>query len=122
MNPIFIVLFVIVILYLSGNLTIRENFRIGCTKCNGGAADHMCHQLAKDNCRIPTWMLNDCWMDTYRECANSCSYANTNEMCNCHKIASERCRSGDDPAEACYSSVHQKCMAGIGLAPDPDRG
>lgn len=89
-------------------------------------AHAMCHTLAKDNCRIPTTQLNDCWLYNYRKCAHGCGAGNGKvgnlNKCDCHSYASDACRSRDDPAEACYASVHQKCMASRGMAADPDRG
>lgn len=103
-----------------------ENFRgvKGCNNCpTNEFAHNMCHTMARDNCRIPTWQLNDCWLSHYRKCANSCGSGKGNlANCDCHAYASEMCRSNDDPAEACYASVHQKCLAGMGMAIDPDRG
>ena len=64
-------------------------------------------------------MGNDCWLDEYKKCQGQCGPA---QKCNCYDRASEKCRSGDDPAEACFEDLHQKCLAGLGFAPDPDRG
>jgi len=91
-----------------------------CMNCQSGGADQMCHEIAKANCRIPVWRLNDCWAENYQNCSDNCKRSGE-RMCNCHAYASEKCRSSDDPAEACYASVHQKCLAGMGLANDPDR-
>jgi hypothetical protein len=82
-------------------------------------ASGMCHEMAADNCRVPRWMLNDCWLNTYRECSNQCASPG---VCDCHAEATAKCGSCDDPAIACYNTVHQQCMAGMGFAPDPDRG
>lgn len=90
----------------------------GATCPSTSSADAMCDKLAADNCRVPRTMLNDCWLNTYRECANNCS----NSVCNCHAEATAKCGSCDDPAIACYNTVHQECMAGMGHGVDPDRG
>lgn len=88
---------------------------------DAGAAG-MCHTLAAGNCRIPTHMLNDCWLGEYRKCSNECIGSPPDAArCDCYARATQRCGSCDDPALACYQSVHQKCMAGMGFAPDPDR-
>jgi hypothetical protein len=106
---------------------LEEAFRgnKSCTNCpTPSFSDQMCHTMAKDNCRIPTWQMNDCWLNHYRKCTQSCGSSNGNTAnCNCHQAATEACRSNDDPAEACYASVHQKCMAGMhSHIKDPDRG
>jgi hypothetical protein len=43
-------------------------------------------------------------------------------VCNCDAYATSMCKSSSDPAEGCYKSVVQKCMAGVGFGQDPDRG
>ena len=116
---------ILFILLLSG-IVLRifpqiESFCSGRQCPQGGVADRMCHHLARDQCRIPTWTLNDCWLNTYRECNKKCSRG-SKEMCNCDAYATESCRSSNAPAEACYAGIHQKCMAGMGFAKDPDRG
>ena len=88
----------------------------GCAKPS--ISHQICHNMAKDNCRIPTWQLNDCWINSYKQCSEACNTGN----CQCYDYATEKCRSNDDPAEKCYSDVHQECMAGMGYATDPDRG
>ena len=94
--------------------------------CNAvGSAHATCHELAKGNCQIPTCRLNDCWLYNYKKCTEACGNREPGGnpvSCNCHDFASEQCRSNDDPAEACYASVHQKCLSGLGFAKDPDRG
>lgn len=85
-----------------------------------GAGGEMCHVLARDNCRIPPVTMNDCWLGTYRACVNDCARGG---LCDCADKATAKCGSCDDPAVACYESVHQKCMAGMfDNVPDPDRG
>lgn len=88
------------------------------------AAHNTCKQLAEANCRIPTWMMNDCWLDEYRKCKQSgnCSITSFGSYCNCYDMATQKCASSNCPADACFHDLHQKCMAGLGLAPDPDRG
>lgn len=92
-----------------------------CAGCAGIKKSHeMCNLMAGENCRIPTWQLSDCWLNAYRECAGKCDGNVAN--CPCYDHATEKCRSNNNPAEACYRSTYQKCMAGrvIGF-PDPDR-
>jgi len=87
-------------------------------------AHNMCHGMAAANCRIPTWQLNDCWLNAYQKCKGMCNKGDKGNLanCPCYLQASEMCRSNDDPAEACYSSTYQKCMAGrVAGFPDPDR-
>ncbi len=98
-----------------------HNLHRGCIGSRCQAAGQMCHELAAANCQIPTWRLNDCWLNTYSKCAGECKRSG-GRMCDCSKNASEQCGSNNDPAEACYASVHQKCMAGMfDSVPDPDR-
>lgn len=105
-----------------GNIDKDRDLTVEYRGCSTPSVAHqICHNLAKDNCRIPTWQLNDCWLKTYQKCANSCGSGNP-VSCGCHAYASELCRSEDDPAEKCYADVHQECLAGMGYAPDPDRG
>lgn len=86
-------------------------------------ADAMCHNIASSNCQIPQAPLNDCWLNAYQRCVKGCRLTD-GRMCDCADQASRQCmgRRCDDPALACYASVHQKCMAGMGFAVDPDRG
>ena len=109
-----LILIVLFRLFMS-NSGFSENF-IG-----GFEHSHeMCHLMAGANCRIPTWQLSDCWLNAYRECAGMCKGNLAN--CPCYIQASEMCRSRDDPAEGCYSSTYQKCMAGrVPGFCDPDR-
>lgn len=92
-----------------------------CPHCNN--ADNLCHTMASSNCQIPQPQLNDCWLGAYRDCIDECS-SDKQQICNCADAASMKChgRRCDDPALACYASVHQKCMAGMGFGVDPDRG
>lgn len=91
-----------------------ESFAGGLTQ----QSHDMCNLMAGANCRIPTWQLSDCWLNAYRKCKDECG----NNNCACDQRASDMCRSNDAPAEACYQSVYQKCMAGrVPGFPDPDR-
>jgi hypothetical protein len=111
MNYILIGFIVFVLLFISNYYHQKETFNI----IN---AHNMCHQMTAANCRIPTWQLNDCWLNEYSKCNTKCK---TN-MCNCATKASKICRSSDSPAEACYDSTYRKCMAGrVPGFPDPDR-
>jgi len=93
-----------------------------CMNCQSGGANQMCHEIAKANCQIPTWRKTDCWTQKYQECADNCRRSGKG-LCDCDAFASARCRSSNDPAEACYAGVVQKCMSGmLSNIPDPDRG
>ncbi len=81
----------------------------------------ICHQLAKDQCQIPSYPLNSCWLNTFSACNKRCLRSG-GKVCDCDGYATERCKSSSSPAYACYKSVLQKCMAGMGFASDPDRG
>lgn len=101
---------------------------VGTKRCSGGvcptatSAHRMCLEMAGDNCRIPTYPNNECWMSVYNKCKNNCT-RNVKKDCNCTEIANRMCGTSSDPAEQCLGSVYQKCMAGqTGLVPDPDRG
>jgi len=96
----------------------RVCFGEECPSNRGAGA--MCHQLASSNCQIPQASLNDCWLNAYRNCVDGCRAGG--KVCDCAEKASMQCMGRHDPALACYESVHQKCMAGMGFAIDPDRG
>lgn len=105
-----------------------EVTNIGNSRCSGGVcptnstAHKMCLEMAGDNCRIPTYPDNGCWMSVFNECKNQCS-RDVKTDCNCTSIANAKCQTGGDPAEACLGSVYQKCMSGqVAGIPDPDRG
>lgn len=98
----------------NGTFVPLESF--GCPK----KASVMCHQIAASQCQIPTYTLNDCWLNAYSSCQKNCLKGRQG-MCDCDNYARSRCKSSTDPADACYSSVSQKCMAGMGFACDPDR-
>lgn len=114
---------ILLVLLLTKFINI-ENFcsygRDGKNCGNIDIASNTCGELAAANCRIPTTQMNDCWLDTYTNCKKNSDQISGN--CNCYDKASESCGSGNDPAIACYTDLHQKCMAGLGLAADPDRG
>ena len=120
MNLVSTLIFVLWVLWVLWVLFGKsyENF------CGADNSHNMCHTMASANCRIPTWQLNDCWLSAYKGCAGQCNGSKNNlANCPCYKQASDRCRSSNDPAEACYSSTYQKCMAGrVAGVPDPDRG
>jgi hypothetical protein len=101
---------------------------VGNKRCTGGVcpsattAHRMCLEMAGDNCRIPTYPNNECWMSVYNRCRNTCT-RDVQGDCNCTQIANDECGTRGDPAEQCLNSVYQKCMASqTGLVPDPDRG
>ena len=101
---------------------------IGNSRCSGGVrlmgttAHRMCLEMAGDNCRIPTYPNNECWMSVFNQCRNIC-LRDVHGDCNCTAIANVGCSTRGDPAESCLNSVYQKCMAGqISGIPDPDRG
>ena len=92
--------------------------------CLGGnvrGSPDMCHQIAHSQCKIPTYPLNDCWLNAFKNCNKSCQRYGT-KVCDCDRYATSKCTSSGNVANSCYNSVHQKCMANFGLAPDPDRG
>ena len=98
-----------------------ESFEMTNNK-NNSVAHSMCLKMAGDNCRIPTYPNNGCWMTVYDRCRNTCSRDVTGD-CNCSAIATRKCGTRGDPAEQCLNSVYQKCMAGrVSGVPDPDRG
>lgn len=100
---------------------------IGNKRCGGVCpsditAHRMCLEMAGDNCRIPTYPNNECWMSVYNQCKRSCGYRE-NVDCGCTQIANDECGTRGDPAEQCLSSVYRKCMAGqTSTFADPDRG
>ena len=81
----------------------------------------VCHQLAQAQCQIPSYPLNSCWLNAFSACNKSCLRAG-GKVCDCDGYATKRCQSSSSPADGCYRSVLQKCMAGMGFAADPDRG
>lgn len=85
--------------------------------CGLENAKKICRELAQSNCRIPNYPLDECWLNEYNKCNN-----NTDSICNCYDVASEKCGSDSCPAEACFRDSNQKCLAGFGYAVDPDRG
>ena len=122
-----IILIIIIAAYLLTNRA--EGFCNGYSYAYGGQdcgnkemASKMCRELVQSNCRIPTYPLNDCWLNEYEKCNSYCKGTNTGKMCNCYQVATEKCGSNGCPAEACYADLHQKCMAGYGFASDPERG
>lgn len=85
-------------------------------------AHEMCLKMAGDNCRIPTYPNNECWMSVYNRCRNMCS-RDIQGDCECDQVANSECVSGNEPANACLRTTYQKCMAGrVAGIPDPDRG
>lgn len=80
----------------------------------------VCHELAKQQCRIPVYTNNECWMKAYSDCNKYCLRSG-GKVCNCYDYASSRCASSSSPAEGCYDNVYRECLAGVGLAKDPDR-
>lgn len=81
-------------------------------------AHKMCMDLASSVCRAPTYPDNECWMSQYQICKNR-----GGSSCECTKVANDRCdQGGMDVADNCVTSVFQKCLAGQGMAIDPDRG
>lgn len=127
LKPYLVALAIVVVseVLFGGSALLSESFGgRSCTRCPGtGYSNKMCHHIASDNCQIPQPMLNDCWLNAYRRCANACG-DRSSALCDCHHQASIECdgKRCDDPALACYASVHQKCMASQGHAVDPDRG
>lgn len=127
-NLFLLALLIIAAICLCQN-TMAENFTVGCPVNNNtgntgmmNKAHQMCHEIAYKNCRIPTWTDNSCWTETYLNCLSNCNRNRGAAVaCDCTRVASQKCRLNDAPAEECYQSVYQKCMAGMGLAPDPDR-
>jgi hypothetical protein len=136
MSDLIWILAVILILYLLQQMLISHGYVNGETFCGFGrdgkncdkvgAANETCKQLAEANCRIPIYMKNDCWLNEYENCKQSgkCGTVGrpVSSNCNCYDLASSKCGSDTCPADACFHDLHQKCMAGLGLAPDPDRG
>lgn len=126
MSDIVWILLIVLILYIFQQLLIsRESFcgfgRDGKNCDKVSSANETCKQLAEQNCRIPTWMMNDCWLNEYQRCKTS-DKCGLSSNCNCYDMATQKCASSNCPADACFHDLHQKCMAGLGLAPDPDRG
>ena len=106
--------------YIINQYFISVEYFGGNCPTNSGAGS-VCHQLAAAQCRIPTYQSNDCWLNTYSECKRNCSGGGSS-VCDCDAYASNKCKSSTSPADGCYTSVLQKCMAGMGFGPDPDRG
>lgn len=131
-----IIIIVLLITKYIGVISIVSGVNGGDNFCNHGygygrdgkncgnvdIASRTCGELAAANCRIPTTQMNDCWLNAYSACKKQCSMKGFAGNCNCYDIASDSCGSGNEPAIACYADLQQKCMAGLGLAPDPDRG
>lgn len=75
----------------------------------------MCQKLAHQNCKIPTYPNNECYLRNYQQC-----YSQGKSACDCEQLAAVKCStSPQSPAEGCFKSINQKCLAGHGL--DPDR-
>jgi len=90
--------------------------------CDNKVSHKMCLEMAGNNCRIPTYPNEECWMSVYNRCRDTCN-RNVSGDCKCTQVANQQCVTRDDPADACLSSVYQKCMAGrTDLVEDPDRG
>jgi len=128
-NPLLLGLIILMVArYLSHYLFPDQEAFLG-RVCRGAqcpsshGADGICHTIASGNCQIPQPQLNDCWLNAYRGCVDGCRN-DGGQVCDCADQASMKCqgRRCDDPALACYASVHQKCMAGMGFGVDPDRG
>lgn len=115
-----VILIVLIAKFVNNSEPFCNYGRDGKNCGNVDLAYQVCGELASANCRIPSTQMNDCWLDTYRNCKQKCGSMKSN--CNCYDEASESCGSGNEPAIACYADLQQKCMAGLGLAPDPDRG
>ena len=105
----------------------RANEQCGNSSGNGGVhkpAHNLCYDMAKFNCRAPTWTNNDCWTNTYQKCMGDCHAGprGAGNACNCHAVASDKCVSNNAPANACFNSTYQKCLAGMfENVEDPDR-
>jgi hypothetical protein len=95
---------------------------VSCYEGREGTFEKMCHSMAKDNCHIPTWTNQECWLRTYEKCMKNSKLNKVSDgACDCLEFASQKCTTGNWPAEQCYAKTKQKCLAGYGLAPDPDR-
>lgn len=116
-----IILVLLITKYIQGEHFCNYGYGRDGKNCgNVELATRTCGELAAANCRIPTTQMNDCWLNAYSNCKQQKGGVSAN--CNCYDVASETCGSGNEPAIACYADLQQKCMAGLGLAPDPDRG
>ena len=82
MTDLIWILAIVLGLYLLQQILLtKENFCVfgrdgkNCDKI--ADANNTCKQLAEANCRIPTWMNNDCWLNEYQECKKSGKFGMT---------------------------------------------
>jgi hypothetical protein len=69
---------------------------------------NMCHLMAKDNCRLPTVTLNDCWINNYQNCMKN----NGSSFLKCSDQAHLMCQSGNETEIQCYNGLYKQCMNG----------
>jgi hypothetical protein len=101
-----LLLFVILIVMLQSKYIIRPSV----IPLGGGRGlnnPQMCHQMAYNNCRIPTVTLNDCWINNYQKCME-----NGGSFLKCSDQAHSECQSSDAPGKQCYEGIYKECMAG----------